>query len=499
MAGKSENASGGSALTVAAVPMVEIQNALSCTDSNWVTWNGPHDAGNPRNWSKKKRWFMTLTVSCFTLLSPLSGTMLSPAIGAISADLGIHSSVEGYIVQSIFLLGIGFGPLLLGPISEIKGRKPVLLLGNLFFLIWNLGSGFAQTKNQLIAFRFLSGIGASSPLAVGGGVISDLWKPEERGRAVAVYTFGPLFGPAMGPIAGGFITQYTTWRWVFWAIAIADCALQVFAMIFLQETYGPKVLSRKAQLLRKQTGDSSLRTEHEGPDKTMSKLVRTSLSRPIILLGTQVIVQVLSLYSALLYGVMYLVLFTYPRLWVDHYHQSISIGSLNYISLAVGFILGSQIAGPINDFIYSKLKKRNHGIGTPEFRVPLLIPASFAIPVGLLWYGWSAQAKTHWIIPNIGATIFCMGTIVCFQSIQTYTIDAYTRYAASAISTQNATKSLAGFSFPLFAPAMYSALGYGWANSVLAFVSIGLGALSPLILWRYGAYLRARSTYAAGE
>lgn len=122
---------------------------------------------------------MTLTVSCFTFLSPLSGTMLSPAIGAISHELGIRSSIEGYIVQSIFLLGVGFGPLVLGPISEVKGRVPVLILGNLFFLIWNTGCGFAHTKAQLIAFRFLSGIGASAPLAIGGGVISDLWKPEE--------------------------------------------------------------------------------------------------------------------------------------------------------------------------------------------------------------------------------------------------------------------------------------------------------------------------------
>lgn len=158
-----------------------------------------------------------------------------------------------------------------------------------------------------------------------------------------------------------------------------------------------------------------------------------------------------------------------------------------------------SVAGPINDFIYSKLKKHNQGVGTPEFRVPLMIPGSFAIPVGLFCYGWSAQAGAHWIVPNIGAAVFSMGIIVCFQSIQTYTIDAYTRYAASAIATQNATKSLAGFSFPLFAPSMYSALKYGWGNSVLAFVTIGLGTMSPIILWRYGAYLRSRSTYAAGE
>jgi hypothetical protein len=85
------------------------------------------------------------------------------------------------------------------------------------------------------------------------------------------------------------------------------------------------------------------------------------------------------------------------------------------------------------------------------------------------------------------------------QVIQTYTIDAYPRYTASAISTLNVLKSITGFGFPLFAPYMYDALNYGWGNSVLAFVSLGIGVVAPPVLWRYGARLRARSTYAAGD
>lgn len=133
-----------------------------------------------------------------------------------------------------------------------------------------------------------------------------------------------------------------------------------------------------------------------------------------------------------------------------------------------------------------------------RFRVPLMIPGAVLVPIGLFIYGWSAQYRTHWIVPNIGAAIFAAGTIVGFQCIQTYIVDSYTRYAASAVGAATVLRSLAGFGFPLFAPYMYAKLDYGWGNSLLAFIGIGLGFPAPFLLWRFGEKLRKRSTFAAG-
>lgn len=119
---------------------------------------------------------------------------------------------------------------------------------------------------------------------------------------------------------------------------------------------------------------------------------------------------------------MYLVLSTFPGLWEDVYHESIGIGGLNYISLGLGFFMGTQICAPINDRIYRRLKKTNNNIGRPEFRVPLMVPGSFLVPIGLFIYGWTAQKHTHWIGPNIGAAIFAAGVIIGFQCIQTYLV-----------------------------------------------------------------------------
>lgn len=118
--------------------------------------------------SMKRKWAATLIVSAFTFVSPVSSSMISPALNNISADLGIKNEVEAQLTLTLFILAYAIGPLFLGPLSEIYGRVIVLQLSNLFYLAWNLGCGFAQTSGQLMAFRFFSGLGGSAPGAIGG-------------------------------------------------------------------------------------------------------------------------------------------------------------------------------------------------------------------------------------------------------------------------------------------------------------------------------------------
>ncbi|KAE8381504.1 major facilitator superfamily domain-containing protein [Aspergillus bertholletiae] len=466
--------------------------------SKLVQWEGPNDTENPKNWKTSKKWMAVITVSCFTFISPASSSMVAPALSTMAKEFHVSNEIESQLMLSVFVLAYAVGPLFLGPFSEIYGRVPVLQLANLWYLVFNVVGGVAKSKGQMIAFRFLAGLGGSAPLAIGGGVLSDLFVPEERGRAIAIYSLAPLLGPAIGPIAGGFITENTSWSWTFYATSIADGVIQLFGLFFLRETYTPVLLKRKAKRLRKETGDPGYQTESEmSNNQTILQVLSVSLVRPFKLLTTQPIVQFIAIYMAYVYGVMYLVMSTFPTLWTESYHESIGIGSLNYIALGLGYWGGSQICAMLNDRIYRRLKQKT-GKGRPEFRIPLLGVAAVFTPIGLFIYGWTAQAHTHWIGPDIGACIFSLGIITAYQCMQTYLVDAYTRYAASALAAAACLRSLAGFGFPLFAPYMYQALDYGWGNSLLAFVSIALGVPAPLLLWIYGERLRKMSTYAAG-
>lgn len=390
-----------------------------------------------------------------------------------------------------------------GPLSELFGRVLVLQLVNLLYLFFNLGCGLARTKEQLIAFRFLAGLGGSAPLAIGGGVLSDLFTAENRGKALSIYSLAPLLGPAIGPIAGAFIAQNTTWRWAFYSTTIADAVIQGAGVFFLKETYAPLLLVRKKRRLVKETGNIGLHTPYDNPNRTVAKTLRIALERPFRMITTQIIVQVLAVYMLYIYGLIYIVLTSFPTLWSspkpDGYGEPLGIGGLNYISLGLGFFVGAQVAAPLQDRIYVSLKKHYGGAGRPEYRVPLMIPGAVLMPIGLIVYGWTAEFKTHWIFPNIGAFLFSTATIMSFQCLQTYLVDTYTRYAASAVSAGTVFRSLAGFGFPLFAPSLYAALGDGWGNTLLALLGVVLGWPAPFLLWKYGERLRMRSPFAAGD
>ncbi|PYI00706.1 synaptic vesicle transporter [Aspergillus sclerotiicarbonarius CBS 121057] len=458
-----------------------------------ITWNGPDDPSNPQNWTYRQKWTATLIVSGFGLVSPISSSMVSPAVDAIAHEFGTTSTIASEMILSIFVLAWGLGPLLLGPLSEMYGRVWVLQLGNLMYLIFNIAGGFSQSTAQMIVFRFLSGFGGSGPLVLGDGALADIWPAEQRGSAVAIYSLAPLFGPAIGPIAGGFITQYTTWRWTFYSMSIVSGVVGILG-IFLKETYAPYLLKRKAQNLRKRTGNQSLYAQVEHTQPSITQLWKTSIARPFLLLGTQIIIQALGIYMAFLYGLMYLMLASFPSLWQDVYGESISIASLNYISIGVGLLLGTQLGARLNDRIYQTLNHRTN-TNLPEHRIPLLLPASLLVSTGMFWYGWSANPHVPWIVPNLGIALTSIGIIIAFQCIQLYIIDTYPLYTASVMSATAILRSLAGFAFPLFANDMYNHLGYGWGNSVLGFLAIFVGVLAPVLLWRGGAGLRRRSPY----
>ncbi|KAK7699904.1 hypothetical protein SLS64_011335 [Diaporthe eres] len=152
----------------------------------------PTKVQTARDWPLWERWFATAVLSGYKFISSLASSTMAPGVDAISEELEIHDPVVSTLLLTVYVLGYAVGPLLLGPASEIYGRKPVLTLSNLWYLVFNIACGLARSRDQMIAFRLLAGVGGSGPLALGGGVLSDCWNAEERTRALSLYTLPAL-------------------------------------------------------------------------------------------------------------------------------------------------------------------------------------------------------------------------------------------------------------------------------------------------------------------
>ncbi|KIJ09333.1 hypothetical protein PAXINDRAFT_87604 [Paxillus involutus ATCC 200175] len=480
-------------------PMDKIDNEVLVVD-----WDGPDDPQNPKNWSFKRKWAATAIVSGFAFLTPISSSMVAPATSQLAVEFGVHDSAVVALFTSIFLLAFAIGPLFLGPMSEIYGRSRILQLANLWFLAWNVGCGFAQNEKQLLVFRFLSGLGGSAPVSIGGAVLGDCWRPEERGQAFALYSLAPLLGPVIGPISAAWIAERSTWRWVFWSTSIVDVVIQLLGLFFLRETYPPLLLERKANQIRQSMDEEKLpykevRTIFEGDDRTYiswKAIMRKALVRPFVLFYYEPIVQLLGLYLAYVYGTMFLYITTIPSIFEGVYRQPTGTAGLHYIALGVGFTGTSQLTARTLDKLYVRFKNQNGGVGRPEFRLPALFLGAFLFPIGCLITGWAVQAHTHWIVPDIGIAFVAASTILNFQCVQTYIVDAFTLHAASAFAAVSCLRSLAGFSFPLFAPAMYSTFGFGKGDTMLAVIALVIGCPAPWIFWYHGERIRHASRHA---
>ena len=241
--------------------------------------------------------------------------------------------------------------------------------------------------------------------------------------------------------------------------------------VFLPETYAPK-LNRK-----------------ERPSLID---IPMALKRPFNLLVTQPIIQVLSVYNAIIFGTYYLFLTTVSSTFRNTYGQSIGISSLHYLAMLLGFILSVGVSGKAMDGLYNKLSKN----GTfPEARMPYLAASGSILPAGLLLYGWTAQHRVLWLAPDVGLFLVGIGILAPLIAIQHYILDCYSKrgFAASAMAGVNVLQFLAGFSFPLFADSLFDELGLGWGNSVLALVAFVVGGLS-VSLWKLGPILRSKSS-----
>ena len=148
---------------------------------------------------------------------------------------------------------------------------------------------------------------------------------------------------------GGFVVQHSTWHWMFYATSALSAIIQVFGLFLLPETYGPTILQKRARRLRKATKNQNICTKYDKDSHWT--ILRHAMVRPFRLLGTQPIIQILALFIAYVFGLMYLALSTFSADWVDIYHERSDIAGLNYLSLGLGFSLATQICAPINDIV----------------------------------------------------------------------------------------------------------------------------------------------------
>ncbi|KAM0740601.1 hypothetical protein ACQRIT_005785 [Beauveria bassiana] len=455
-----------------------------------VDWDGPKDPAHPRNWTKGTKQMHVLIISVFTLYSNLAAVMFAPGAPQLVKEFGITSNIVASFTVSVYILGYVFGPLFLSSMSELYGRLVVYHTCNAVYMAFTIGCALSKNAAMFLVFRFICGSAASAPMVVGGGTIADLYIASERGKAMALFALGPLLGPVIGPVIGGFLTERLGWRWTFWIILILAGIVTVTALILMRETFEPVLLERKAASLRKATGNMFLQARTFDKNRTPAQLLARASIRPLRMLFLSPVVFLLSLYTAFMFGLIYLLFTTFPGVFGITYHFATETSGLAYLGLGIGMIVSIVLFAVFSDKLLHQ--PREGKLERPELRLILMMWSTPVIPIGFFWYGWSADRVTHGIVPILGTLVIGLGAFLTLMPAQLYLVDAFgAEAAASALAANTVLRSLFGALLPLAGPAMYEALGFGWGNSLLAFITLASCPI-PFLFYKYGEGLRTK-------
>ncbi|KAF8499316.1 major facilitator superfamily domain-containing protein [Gautieria morchelliformis] len=470
-----------------------------------------NDPDNPKNWPHWKRecyhrrYYRTTLVSlCFTyfseypeiFLSSFASSILVPAVPDVMRQFHVTDRLTGTLTTSVYL-GMGLGPFVLAPLSELYGRWIIYTSTLAAFTFLQIGCALSTSMTALIILRFFAGCTGGMAPSLGQASISDIWHPHERGRWAAMLTMGSMLGLPMGNFIASLILQRKQWPWVFWTLMIFSGVLLLLALFLLKETYEPVILHRRQKKQRPPNGLPAF-SVMDGKQPVTPDLTRVfshAITRPLRFLATSPILMIFAFFHAYTFGILYLLLTSLPLLFGNaqrrpelfNYGFNSRGTGFSYLGLCAGLFLGSLVQMYSQNKIWNFLTKRN-GEGRPEYRLLPMTAGMIFFPASLLWYGWSAEKQYRWIFPEIAT-----GRSFWTRNVHNflYLTEAFIPYSASAMAAATLIRTITGAVYPLFGQKLFEALGYGKGGTLLAALAVPAIPL-PLILYKHGRYIRER-------
>lgn len=456
---------------------------------------------DPTHWSVRRKWTVTALVSFLYFNSTITSSVGTGATLQYIAQFGISQEIAA-LVLSIYMIGFCIGPPLWAPVSELYGRCIVNYISVLGYFLFNIGCALAHNVRTLLVCRFFVGLFAAAPQSNSGGTISDIWLPRVRLWPMFTYSLAAFMGPTLGPLVGGFLAgdqpDSERWRWIYWMLCMISAVSMVLIIFIQSESYAPVLLKRKARRMRAETGRNDILAPGETLSEdgglapiSWSEILRVHVSRPFHMLFTEAPLMYAALWTSFCYAIIFIFFEAYPVVFSGTYGFNAGEVGLAFLAIGLGIALSAPIVGWFNK---RSLKARIAAGGkpVPESRLPQVALSAPLFAIGFFWFGWTARASIHWIVPILAGLPIGISLMLAFNSLATYAAECYHIYTASALAAMAFSRCLFAIFVPLFGRQMFEGLGTGWASSLLGFVSIAAIPI-PFVFLKYGKAIRQRS------
>ncbi|MBK9733253.1 MAG: DHA2 family efflux MFS transporter permease subunit [Chitinophagaceae bacterium] len=177
-----------------------------------------------------RKWIITLTVILASLLELIDTTVVNVSLPQIMGNLGATLEDVGWVVTAYAVANVIILPMS-GWLSLKFGRRNYFIFSIILFTVASFFCGNAHNIWELIAFRFIQGLGGGGLLSTAQAILIETWPKEQLGMATAMFGLGVVVGPTLGPTLGGYITDHFSWPWIFYI----NIPLGIIATMFTLE------------------------------------------------------------------------------------------------------------------------------------------------------------------------------------------------------------------------------------------------------------------------
>ncbi|AAS51662.1 ADL258Wp [Eremothecium gossypii ATCC 10895] len=464
-----------------------------------------------------QKWMMVALLTSAGFWSSLGSPAVYPALRNLQREFGVSEDLVNIAVV-VYLLFQGVAPTVCSGLADTYGRRPVILMGMLIFIVSSIGIACSNSFALVIALRCIQSSGISPIIAINSGVVGDFTLKSERGTFIGAVSGLTLLGQAFGSLIGASLTAAYNWRAVFWFMTIGCGVCFLANFLFLPETHrcivGNLSLKPKRNInfspvlllpvIRRQF---SLQHPHYSSlDDTVAGLDIVAalkiIACPEILLtllpaGLQFSLWTLSLTSLS------------QALQSDPYNYPLTTVGLCYLPSGICGLLGSFLTGKLIDIWYryfaDRFQRRSANSSGPsapfnvlEARIVAGLPQNFISVMAFIIFGWSIQGGWHISVPLVasGVGTFCVMSTLSTSS--TLLIDLYPNRASTASSCYNFIRcTLSALFLAVFARMKASMTIGGTFTFLCSLIFVGNCAL--IFPMKYGMTWRDRRLRRAAE
>ncbi|GME60895.1 putative transporter [Neofusicoccum parvum] len=385
------------------------------------TGGPPVDDDVYNRFSLSRKNVITGVLSFCGFLAPISSTTVLAAIPEVAETYSSNGTTIN-ISNALYMLFMGVSPMFWGPIGQVYGRRWASLGSAFMFTAFSVGTALAPNLASFFVFRIMTAFQGTSFLIIGSACIGDIFRPTERGTALAWFLSGTLVGPAFGPFFGGIIVTFRTWRDIFWLQTALGGFGFVLILLFLPETTHYK---------------RSVEFEGLGLKDKAAKMWRWTNPFRVLKLYQYPNLITVGLASSALVWNMYSLLTPIRYVLNPRFHLTSPIQSgLFYIAPGCGYLFGTFFGGRWADRVVHKYIRRRAGERVPEDRLHSCLPfLGGVIPCCMLIYGWSIEKQAGGIpLPVIVMFLQGVAQLFCFPSLNTYCLDVMQAQSAEVVA-----------------------------------------------------------------